>query len=164
MQAFAVRMAVLVIAAAAPAARALCFYDGTYNAKTSIPQEFQDSRWVVKAKVLSAKDGSSDGAAWSTYELKILHAYKGTPPRRLRFFTSRDSGGFYMDRPWQRLPRGHDIGGAYLLFLNPIKSTTGQPPEAEGAVFVNYNCGLSARWNAVGPRSRSMLARLERSR
>jgi hypothetical protein len=158
-------IAVTAIAAAASGAHALCIYDGVDNAKTTIPQEFRDSQWVVRAKVLSATDHWSDvDDSWTTYELKVEHAYKGSPPQRLRFFTFRDSGGFYMDRPWLKLPQGHDIGGEYLLFLIPFPVAKGEPAQTKGAVFVNYSCGLSGPWNEESPSARGMLDNLERGR
>jgi len=83
------------------------------------------------------------------------------PPKQLRFFTTRDSGGFYMDRAWVRLPAGHDIGGEYLLFLNPLAPDPGLPKISNGAVFVNYNCGVSGPWKNVPVASRRKLLSLE---
>ena len=40
------------------AANALCTYNGVDNAKTTASQEFKDAKWVVRAKVLSARDMS----------------------------------------------------------------------------------------------------------
>ncbi len=151
-----------LIVALAPAAHALCIYNGVDNAKTSISQEFKDSRWVVRAKVLSARDYWSDKRdSWTIYELAVMHAYKGMPQKRLRFFTYRDSGGFYMDRPWVKLPEGHDIGGEYLLFLTQFPHQQDAPRQAKGAVFVNYPCGVSGRWIDLGSSARTMLNRLE---
>jgi hypothetical protein len=160
----AARMIAVALSLAAPAARAFCIYNDVFSAKTSIPQEFRDSKWVVRAIVLSAKDKWSDEEdSWAVYVIKVTHAYKGKPPKYLRFFTYRDSGGFYMDRPWMNLPDGHDIGGTYLLFLNPIGVRKGDPTEAKGAVFVNYSCGVSGPWEAVRPSARRMLENLERN-
>ena len=82
----------------------------------------------------------------------------------MTFFTYRDSGGFYMDRPWMDLPKGHDIGGEYLLFLQPSEYLTPDPPEAKGTVFVNYNCGQSKAWNEVSPADRARLDALSFAR
>jgi len=65
-----------------------------------------------------------------------------------------------MDRPGVQLPAGHDIGGEYLLFLNPIRSTGGFPAAATGAVFVNYNCGELRSWAEVSAQDRTTLAGL----
>ena len=156
---------VLVAAVAGSPAHGLCIYHGVDNAKTTLAQEFRDSRWVVRAKVLSARDRWLDqGDSWTTYELEVVRDYKGAPPKRLRFFTYRDSGGFYMDRPWVDLPAGHDIGGEYLLFLDPFPAQRGAPRAAKGAVFVNYTCGVSRRWAEVRQSDRRLLVRLARSR
>ncbi|HVN02062.1 MAG TPA: hypothetical protein VMT68_17815 [Caulobacteraceae bacterium] len=162
MNEFRVLLTIAVVICAPLPARALCTYNGVDNVKTTVGQEFKDSKWVVKAAVVSAADHWSDVAdSWVTYEIRVKHAYKGHPPERLRFFSYRDSGGFYMDRPWVGLPAGHDIGGEYLLFLDPIRSHRGRPIAAKGAVFVNYNCGQSRPWPAVPSSVRNELAALE---
>ena len=153
----------LSIVCASQQARALCTYNGVDNAKTTIAQEFADSEWVVRAKVLDAKDHFSDeDDSWTLYRIEVIHTYKGHPSKQLRFFTFRDSGGFYMDRPWVQLPAGHDIGGEYLLFLNPVPRSAGLPGAADGSVFVNYSCGVSGSWTKVPDGSRGELNELER--
>lgn len=99
---------------------------------------------------------------WTLYRLAVVHTFKGSPPHRIRFFTERNSGGFYMDRNWVPLPKGHDIGGEYLLFLNPITPYNGRPNAAAGTFFVNYSCGQSRVWSAVPKFSRRLLMRLSR--
>jgi hypothetical protein len=147
-------------------AHALCTYQGRNNFQTTIGQEFSDSRCVVRAKVLSAADGeveagkSDAGESWTTYRLRIIRTYKGDSLKQLKFFTMRNSGGFYMDRPWVDLPNGHDIGGEYLLFLNPIEAYEGQPHAERGGVFVNYNCGQSRPWAEISKSDRQQLERL----
>jgi hypothetical protein len=137
-------LAALTLACAAPA-KASCFYGGKFDARTSIAQEFRDSRWVVRAKVIAASDHwSDDKDSWTTYDLAVLDTFKGKLPSRIRFFTTRDSGGFYMDQGLR-----HDIGGEYLLFLWARPNRKDLPPEAKGAFFVNYNCGLSGPWAKV---------------
>jgi hypothetical protein len=117
----------------AATAEALCIYKGVNNARTTIRQEYADASWVVRARVLSATNGVVEagkldaGSPWTLYHLQVVHSYKGKPPQRIAFFTMRNSGGFYMDRPWVPLPRGHDLGGEYLLFLNPVAPYRGQP-------------------------------------
>ena len=94
-------VAAITILSAPPTACALCSYRGQDNAKTTVSQEFGDAKWVVKAKVLSASDHWSDADdSWTLYDLEVTHAFKGKPAKRLHFFTFRDSGGLYMDRPW----------------------------------------------------------------
>lgn len=154
----------------AVSAQALCIYRGVDNARTTIRQEFVDSRWVVRARVLSATDGVVEagmpdaGMSWTAYRLQVVRSYKGEPPQRITFFTMRNSGGFYMDRPWAALPQGHDIGGEYLLFLNPVQSYSGQPRAQRGATFVNYSCGQSRPWSEVPASSRQLLASLSTRR
>ncbi len=104
----------------ASSADALCVYNGVENARTTLAQEYADSTWVVRAKVLAAHDHWSNTAeSWTTYRILVGHSYKGHPRPEFAFFTYRDSGGFYLDRSGQPLPKGHDIGEEYLLFLNP---------------------------------------------
>lgn len=150
----------LALAAAPGSAGALCIYKGVDNARTTLSEEFTDSRWVVRARVLSATDHWSDtGESWTLYQLQVVRTYKGAPPGRLKFLTLRDSGGFYMDRPWVALPKGHDIGGEYLLFLTPWGSEA-PPGRVRGAVFVTYNCGQSRPWAEVSTADRRRLERL----
>lgn len=155
-----------LLLSSATSAEALCIYKGVDNAHTSISQEYKDARWVVRAKLLHASSGvveagkPNEGANWTTYRLEVIHSYKGQPPQQIKFFTMRDSGGFYMDRPWVPLPRGYDIGGEYLLFLNPIVRHRGQPSAERGAVFVNYNCGQSRPWREVPGNARRLLRSL----
>lgn len=144
------------------AARAVCYYHGQFSAKTTLEQEFKDSTWVVRAKVLSATDHwSDDEASWTLYDLEIERSYKGKPAPKLKFFTLRDSGGFYMDQKGEGPPNEHDIGGEYLLFLNPQSPNPDFPKEAAGTVFVNYSCGKSGPWNQVTKQSREALTELE---
>ena len=145
---------------AAARADALCIYKGVDNARTTIRQEYADAQWVVRVRVISATDSEDTGGPWTVYRLQVLRAYKGRPSQRITFFTMRDSGGFYMDRPWEPLPAGHDIGGEYLLFLNPIPPHPGLPAAARGAAFVNYSCGQSQVWEAVSVASRRLLTAL----
>lgn len=162
------RLSAALLLATAPAspAVALCIYKGVDNATTTLSQEFRDSRWVVRARVLSAFDGvveasSPDaGMRFTVYRLAVVRAYKGRPAPRLTFFTQRNSGGFYMDRPWHRLPGGHDVGGEYLLFLNPDQPYSGRPAAARNSVFVNYSCGQSRLWRDVPRSARRELAAL----
>lgn len=150
---------VLALSALGSSAHALCIYKGELYAETSVSQEFQDSRWVVKAKALSATDHFIEGEEPCTeYQLEVQNAFKGTPPRRLRFFTFRNSGGFYLDRG-----RDHDLGGEYLLFLNPTISSPAIPAAASGTVSVNYSCGVSGLWNSVTSGARADLAQLRRN-
>jgi hypothetical protein len=154
----------------AASAEALCIYRGVDNARTSIRQEYADAQWVVRARVLSATSGVVEaglpdaGMGWTTYRLQVIRAFKGQPPHRIRFFTQRNSGGFYMDRPWVPLPQGHDVGGEYLLFLNLILPYQGQPRAERGAAFVNYSCGQSRPWREVSAASRRLLASLSARR
>jgi len=152
-----------LVAALAEPANCLCIYKGVDNAKTTMQQEFHDSRWVVRARVLSAQDHEPDqGEAWTKYRLKVVRDYKGTLPSTFTFFTYHDSGGFYMDRPWVALPKGHDVGGQYLLFLIPWPRHRGDPAASEGATFVDYSCGQSRPWSDVDSSSRRILHQFAR--
>jgi hypothetical protein len=145
---------------------AFCYYNGEFNVRSTIQQEFAHSKWVVRARVLSARDGifkpeTDHETSWTTYQLQVVRSYKGNAPKRLNFFTERNSGGFYMDRPWVKLPAGHDIGGDYLLFLNPNR-WSGTDAAPRNSVFVNYPCGQSKPWREVSQSSRRLLDHLSR--
>jgi hypothetical protein len=148
-------------------ADALCYYNGKFDAQTTILQEFDDSKWVVRARAIAAVDCWGDrcndaDAPYTVYRLKVLHSYKGNAPSQLKFFTERNSGGFYMDRPWVKLPKGHDIGGEYLLFLVP-STWPASHRSAKNSVFVNYSCGQSKSWREVPRSSRLLLEQLSRT-
>ena len=143
----------LVIALAGTQANAVCIYGGKLYAKTTVRREFRDSKWVVRAKVLQAHD-DHDGP-YTTYALSVLQSYKGSPPKPLIFFTMRDSGGFYLDKG-----TAHDVGGEYLLFLQPNDRREGDRSGLVGTVSANYSCGQSKPWREVGPRELEELRRL----
>jgi len=129
------------------AAHSLCVYHGQLYAETTLQEEFSDSKWVVHVKVLSADDHWSDeGDSWTIYHVEVLNSYKDGPRRRIDLFTYRNSGGFYLDKGMS-----NDLGGEYLLFLNPIDSEARRPPAAKGAAEVNYACGQSKLWAQVDP-------------
>lgn len=146
----------LALAAAPSTAHALCIYKGELYARPTLAEEFHDARWVVRARVLSASDHVVEGEEpWTEYRLEVREAYKGTPPERLRFFTHRNSGGFYLDND-----AGPDIGGDYLLFLNPTPSAPDIPAAARGSVSINYSCGVSRPWAEIPEGARAELVRL----
>ncbi len=139
-----------------PSAHALCIYHGKMYAKTTVAQEFADSQWVVRVKVVAADDHWSDeDDSWTIYHLQVLTAYKGKPPARIEMFTYRDSGGFYLDKGL-----ANNLGGEYLLFLDPISHEDSAPASAENATEVNYSCGQSKAWNALTGSERQELLRL----
>lgn len=141
-----IAFATLLVALMASEAKAVCIYNGKLYAKTTVAQEFRDSRWVVRAKVLKAHDHYSDnGDSFTTYDLLVEQSFKGALPRHVRFFTMRDSGGFYLDNG-----SSHDIGGEYLLFLNSNRRQMIDPTAIQGTVSVNYSCGQSKAWHEVG--------------
>ena len=138
-------------------ANAVCIHDGKDNPRTTLSEEFAESRWVVRARVTSAKDHWADeGYSWTVYRLHLLESFKGSPPQNIIFYTRRDSGGFFMDIPW----KGHDIGGEYLLFLRPFPARIIDPPIAQRATFVNYECGQSRPWHKVSKVNRRQLLSL----
>jgi hypothetical protein len=104
-------LAVITALLLGSSAQALCVYHGKLYAKTTIHQEFADSRWVVRAKVVAAETHwSEDEASWTIYNLRVLTSFKGRPPAHVNLFTYRDSGGFYLDKGM-----ANDLGGEYLL-------------------------------------------------
>lgn len=148
-------IAALTIVAASPA-DALCIYRGVDNAKTTLEQEFHDSRWVVRAHVTSADyHWSDEDESWTLYRLKVVKSFKGKLRKRFTFFTERNSGGFYMDGK-DATP---DMDGDYLLFLTRFPRSS-DPPAAHGALWVNYNCGQSKPWAQVSKDEVKRLLRL----
>ena len=136
-------LAAAALTVASPA-RALCIYHGVDNARTTLAQEFRDSRWVVRAHVMSADyHWSDEDESWTLYRLKVVQSYKGKLSNRSTFFTGRNSGGFYMDKD-----SGPDLDGDYLLFLVRLPRPS-DPPAASKALWVNYNCGQSKPWAEV---------------
>jgi hypothetical protein len=149
----------ILIAVPLSQADALCSYDGVYNLKTTVRQEFRDSPWVVRARVVSVIDGDDrDNGPWIVYRLKIERIYKGRPPRPLSMFTEVNSGGFYLNSGWG----DHHVGNVHLLFLGPPGYALPRP--ARGSTMINYSCGQSKEWNRVGPKTRLLLERLSRGR
>ena len=131
----------------------LCIYHGKMYAKTTVAQEYADSKWVVQVKVVAADDHWSDeGDSWTIYHLRVLTAFKGKPSQRIDLFTYRDSGGFYLDKGVS-----NDIGGKYLLFLDPVEPSEHAPAAAQDATEINYNCGQSKRWPSVTQSERRLL-------
>jgi len=136
--------------------RAICYYDGKFSATTTIKQEFRDARWVVRARVQFAHYDWSVGAGWTSYRLRVIRSYKGQMPATFTFFTTRDSGGFYMDKGMTTPDRSQD----YLLFLVPYPRNSDYPKETRGAFWVNYNCGQSQPWPRLTPGQQRLLERL----
>jgi len=150
----------IVIAAVAPLlatpAHALCIYDGAMYAKTSLAQEFNDAKWVVKAKVEAGDyHWANYGPSWTIYTVRVLSRFKGPPVATFRLFTYRDSGGFYLDNGTDP-----DLDSDYLLFLDPATQTL--PHGVTNVVQVNYACGQSKRWSDLTPADRGTIARLAR--
>jgi hypothetical protein len=150
----------LALTVSAASANAVCIHNGTLYAKTTLAQEFAESRWVVRARVESGYSHFGESGSWTLYRLRLIHGFKGDPPAHFRFYTRRNSGGFYLDGP-----RGRpDVGQDYLLFLNPGEVATEDPSVARGAMWVNYECGASKAWKDVNGVERSRLSALERQR
>ena len=148
---------IAALLAAAPA-NALCFYTkadfyaGKARSYTSIPQEFRDSRWVVRARVINARYHSTDSDSWTLYTVRVLDRFKGRSTHAMRVFTYRDSGGFYLDKG----PSSPDRANDYLLFLNP--ATQVLPRGMRNVVQVNFSCGQSRPWKEL---TRTDLAKLD---
>lgn len=137
---------------------ALCSYKGKMYAKTTLAEEYRDSKWVVHVKVLAADQHWSDvDDSWTLYRVQVLTAYKGKPPLQLSVFTYRDSGGFYLDKGMYP-----DLGGDYLLFLTSTSSSV--PAAARNATEVNYSCGQSKQWSALNPPEKARLETFSKSR
>lgn len=147
-------LACLVVSLFATPARALCFYNkqdfdaGKARSYTTIPQEFRDSRWVVRARIEREHRYTPDNdEPWVVYNVRPITTYKGAPRPRFRLFTYVDSGGFQPD-----------IGIDYLLFLVP--PTQKLPRGVRNVVQDNFSCGQSVPWRDVSAANRRLLARL----
>lgn len=127
-------------------AHSFCHYRGVDYAKTTIAQEFTDSKWVVRAKLIAADyHWSDEDDSWTLYKLETMESYKGNLPMKFTLFTERNSGGFYLNEE-----RGSpDLGSEYLLFLTPSPWPETDPPAAKGALSINYSCGQSKSWSKV---------------
>jgi hypothetical protein len=138
-------VAAVAVALSLPSANAVCIYHGKMYAKTTLAQEFADSKWVVRVKVVAADNHWSDeDDSWTIYHLQVMTAFKGKPPTRIEMFTYRDSGGFYLDKGM-----ANDLGGEYLLFLDPVSHKESVPTAARDATEVNYSCGQSKAWSSL---------------
>jgi hypothetical protein len=131
------------------------------NAKTSIAREFHDSKWVVRAHVVSADyHWSDEDESWTFYRLKVVKSYKGKLQTRFTLFTERNSGGFYMDGTGG-MP---DLDRDYLLFLMPNGWSKVGRPFAKDALRVNYSCGQSKVWSEVTAHESAKLVALSQGR
>jgi hypothetical protein len=141
------------------AAQAFCEYRGQLYAKTSLAQEFRDSRWVVRARVTRERvyQDCAD-CPGRLYDLETVTAYKGDLPRNFTFYTPQNSGGFYLHQGKAA------IGSEWLLFLNAGRWGISDPTAARGAARVNYNCGQSAEWRTIDTPERTRLSRFARQR
>lgn len=151
---------VLSAATSCPLASALCIYKDKMNAKTTVNEEFRDSKWVIKARVVDADyHWSDDNPSWTLYRLAVVKSFKDQPPDQLTMFTFRDSGGFFLDKGMSP-----DLGGEYLLFLAPISINSDVPKLAYHSTEVNYSCGQSKPWAEVSPSEKEELFKLARLR
>lgn len=137
-------------------AQALCIHNGELYAKTTLDQEFREARWVVRARVLSARNWEDSEANGTLYRLQVVDSFKGELPEQFAFSTERNSGGFYLDND----SGAPDVSAEYLLFLVPNPRDASGPPAVRGSLWVNYSCGQSRRWSAVAADDRSELAAL----
>jgi hypothetical protein len=144
----------LLFLASASSANALCVYKGDLYAKTTIEQEFQDSKFVVLGTVLSSReipipDNDLNAESGVIYRIRINQVFKGRAPSVIANYSERNSGGFYLD-----------VGTQYLLFLNPMTVDDGAKQVAPGALRVNYSCGQSRPWREIAAEAKKRLATL----
>ena len=151
--------AALLAMFSAQKAQAVCVYHGVYYAKPTLGQEYHDSKWVVRARVVSARYhySEADDDSWVIYRIEVLQRFKQTPLTHLMFFTFRNSGGFYLDDGMS-----HHVGGDYLLFLNSNERSNNEPTALKGTVSVNYSCGQSREWQKVSASDLEALTRLSK--
>ncbi|MDE2435106.1 MAG: hypothetical protein KGM49_02485 [Sphingomonadales bacterium] len=148
----------LIAGGAATDARAFCAYHRQMYAKTTLAQEFRDSKWIARATVISAKSWRGKHDWGTTYNLKRVVIYKGQLPQTFALSTERNSGGFYLDMGMKP-----DIGGEYLLFLIPDSSPAEHPAAVRKSLWINYSCGQSRSWSEVSGGQRAQLIQLSRN-
>lgn len=145
-------LACLAAAVVATPAEALCVYNRQLYARTTIPQEFRDSKWVIRGRIERERRHYSDAdESWFVYDVRPVKSFKGGPKSRFRLFTYLDSGGFQPD-----------VGIDYLLFLDPPMQD--QTRGARGVVEINFSCGQSRPWREISAVDRRLLARLAMGR
>ncbi|SEJ28025.1 hypothetical protein SAMN05518849_104189 [Sphingobium sp. AP50] len=151
-----VRLMLLPLLFSASTAQALCSYGGRLYAKTIAAQEYHDARWVLRARVIDGKDWESADTSGTLYRLRPIETFKGRLPASFSFSTERNSGGFYLDGASGR----PDVGGDYLLFLNPAQKGSAGPLSVRSALRINYSCGQSRPWREVSPSAQAALRHL----
>ena len=66
-------IAAIAVALSVASAKAVCTYHGKMYAKTTLAQEFADSQWVVRVRVVAADDHWSDEEdSWTIYHLQVV--------------------------------------------------------------------------------------------
>jgi hypothetical protein len=151
-----VRLLLLPLLFSAYNAQAFCSYGGRLYARTTAAQEYDDARWVVRARVIGGKDWETADTNGTLYRLRPIETFKGKLPASFSLSTERNSGGFYLDGASGR----HDVGGDYLLFLNSAQAGSVGPPSVRSALRINYSCGQSRPWREVSPSAQTTLRRL----
>jgi hypothetical protein len=130
----------LAVAATSPIAYASCWESGQGPAAVyrhpSVPVEFKDAAFVVIGRVLGERRISSaedpEGYAWTIYDVQVLEAFKGKPPRALHLLSENTTARFPMDK-----------GETYLLFVSRSPSVETAGNERLPKDYVD-NCGNSA--------------------
>lgn len=101
----------------------------------TVAAEYATSKFVILGVATRAKNFSSpddpDGYDWTVYEVKVLAAFKGQPPKSIKLVSPNTTSRFPMDE-----------GKDYLLFVehSPVLEFAGKEPLP--ADFVD-NCGNS---------------------
>jgi hypothetical protein len=158
-------IATLALSASMPA-RAHCPIEGDPGWEVdqySVAKEYARSRYVVRVRSFSETWLGEDGKpAWATppflaggssplgldpflgaiYELDVVKVFKGSPPKRLRFFSSNTTA---------RTPL--PVGGEYLLFIQEYRDGVN---EAGLSTFVDH-CGNSTEMPFAGPALREVM-------
>ena len=158
-----IRLPVLLAAiswlSAPTTAQALCEYRGQLYAKTTLAQEFDNSRWVVRARVTRERTyRDCADCPGRLYDLEVVIRYKGDLPHKFTYYTPQNSGAFYLDQGQAA------IGTEWLLFLNAGQWGVSDSAAARLATRINYNCGQSAEWRTINARERARLSGLASQR
>jgi hypothetical protein len=114
----------------------------------SISVEFQEARFVLLGRVTHQRNIASaedpDGYDWTIYDVEVLQAFKGGPPRLIQLQSENSSARFPMDQ-----------GKTYLLFVTRLPMVEHEGDETLPQDYVD-NCGNSAVLDAADGKVRAV--------
>ena len=113
----------------------------------NVTAEYASSKFVILGRATRARNVSSPddpaGYEWTVYEVKVLTAFKGQPPKSVKLVSPNTTARFPMDE-----------GKDYLLFIEHSSEPELAGNETLPADFVD-NCGNSGLANERSPEIRA---------